>query len=135
MRERGSDEHRYANTPHFVLKTVLLFLFPSFSGINFFAFIAFLLSCTGGTGNGSDRELLICGIMILAFFVFTGILNVFDNRGGMKTLTAVIIWAAVYAASAVLPFVPAFLPGLAVAASEAAVFAIVVFILYITKNL
>ena len=133
--DRFESRHECANTPHYVLKTALLLLFPAFTGVNFFAFCAFLLSFTGGIISEDDREILILGIIILALFVFVGILNVFDNRKGMKTPTVVIIWAVVYTGSAVLPFIPAFLPGLTVAVSEITVSALVLFILHKAKKL
>ncbi len=130
MRNNKYDtEHSYVNTPEFGLRTVLLLLSALYTGINV---LVFTLTYLPG-----DREMLIWGIILCVLFAGTGVINIFDNRKGMKSRTAVIIWLVIYAAGVFAVFAATWtwLPVVPVAAIEVFIDSTVSLILHKAKKL
>ena len=130
MRNNKYDtEHSYVNTPEFGLRTVLLLLSALYTGINV---LVFTLTYLPG-----DREMLIWGIILCVLFAGAGVINIFDNRKGMKSRTAVIIWLVIYAAGVFAVFASTWtwLPVVPVAAIEVFIASAVILILHKAKKL
>ena len=87
-----NKEHTRSNTPHYLQRILILLLCPVFSGFNVLA-----LSL-----SDEYRDLLVYGIVLFIVFAVTGVINIFDNRTGMKSLAAVIVWVLIYLASSAL---------------------------------
>ena len=130
MRNNKYDtEHSYVNTPEFGLRTVLLFFSALYTGINV---LVFTLTYLPG-----DREMLISGIILCVLFAGIGVINIFDNRKGMKSRTAVIIWLVIYTGGvfAVFAATRTWLPVVPVVGIEIFIAAAVILMLLKAKKL
>lgn len=87
-----NKEHTRNNTPHYLYRILILFLSPVFSGFN-----VLILSL-----SDEYRALMVYGIVLFIVFAVIGVINIFDNRMGMKSLAAVIVWILIYLGSSVL---------------------------------
>lgn len=129
MKNKYESEHSAANTPNFILRTVLLFFSALYSGINGLVYVIVRLS--------EERGAIIWGIVLCAVFAGAAVLNIFDNRSGMKSLFAVIVWLVIYAGSVFAVFAATWtwLPVVPVAAAEVIIAAAVIMIMHKTKKL
>lgn len=86
------NEHKRSSTPHYLHRTLILFLSPIFSGFN-----VLILSL-----SDEYRDLMVYGIVLFIVFAVIGVINIFDNRMGMKSLAAVIVWILIFLGSSAL---------------------------------